>query len=284
MVHSIQREHKLTNIVTFAVGQIPWICRALTYGKSVANYGGKQVNVVAVSPADRFAQLESIFLNDITLRPMNVGKFVQACSFISLTLSVDNQIIHPSRCYGLFTTSGGGEWENDAEVPFFYRDFNQVSADNIFRLDEEYTAIRNAIRKKIPERPFKYMLNYMDLEKLNHKSTHVDILSSLRDSPQLAAIKTPTVVGPGGKRLLNKNCRFFTDDIPYGLLLAKWMAQELDLETPFLDGIITWAQTLRGESFLGPGGRINKEYCLMDKYKSGIPESYGLSKLEELLD
>eukprot|EP01083_Nonionella_stella_P255948 877840_1 len=27
MVHEVEREHKMTNVVTFAVGLIPWICR-----------------------------------------------------------------------------------------------------------------------------------------------------------------------------------------------------------------------------------------------------------------
>lgn len=33
MVHAMEREHAVTNIVCFAIGQIPWICRALEYGK-----------------------------------------------------------------------------------------------------------------------------------------------------------------------------------------------------------------------------------------------------------
>lgn len=283
MVHSIERKYELTQLVTFAIGQIPWICRQLVYGQSCANFGGKQVNTVAVSPADKFHQLESILLNDLSFRPMNVGKFEQACSFLSITLSVDNQIIHPGRCYGLYSVSGG-EWASDDKVPMFYRDFDGESAENIRRIDEEYTLIKTAIRKKFPNLSFKYMLSYMDLEKLNHRSNHDGILSTFVDSSQLAAITTPTVVGPGGKRLLNKNCRFFTDDIPYGLLIAKWMAVKLNVETPFIDGVIMWAQTMRGESFLSPGGVINMDYCLSSEYKSGIPESYGYSNLEELLN
>jgi opine dehydrogenase len=100
MVHSIEREHQLTNITTFAIGQIPWICRALEYGKVSANYGGKDVNLVAVTPTDRFQKLNDIFLQDISFRPLHLGVFKQACSFLSLTMSVDNQIIHPARCYG----------------------------------------------------------------------------------------------------------------------------------------------------------------------------------------
>jgi len=283
MVHSMEKENNLTNVVCFAIGSIPWICRTQEYGKRVANYGGKMLNLVAVTPLEKFDKLNSIFLQDISERPLGMGKFEQTCSFLSLTLSVDNQIIHPSRCYGLWQRYQG-HFASKEDVPYFYKDFDELSAENIHKIDAEYTLIRDAVRKHFPDRPFKYMLDYLSLEKLNHKSGHVDVLSSFKNSKQLAAIKTPTVPGANGSQVLNKDCRFFTDDIPYGLLIAKWFAQKLDVKTPFIDGVICWAQTLRGEGFLNQDCTINKEYCLQEKYTSGIPESYGITKLKDLLD
>lgn len=283
MVHEMERENKLTNVVAFAVGLIPWICRAIEYGSKVANYGGKQLNVVAVSPFDKFERLNKIFLEDISLKPLNIGKFTQACSFISLTLSVDNQIIHPSRCYGLWKTDGGW-WPSLEDVPYFYRDFDDLSAEHIRRLDDDYSAVRDAVRKRFPERSFKYMLSYLDLERLAHTSQNFDIKQSLKDSKQLALIKTPTVEREDGSRELDIHCRFFTDDIAYGLLVAKWLAEELDVETPFIDEVIMWAQNLRGEKFLTEGGKINKDFCLKEKFISGIPPSYGISSVDGILD
>lgn len=49
MVHEVERNHNLTNVVTFAIGLIPWICRTIKYGELGANYGTKAVNVVAVT-------------------------------------------------------------------------------------------------------------------------------------------------------------------------------------------------------------------------------------------
>jgi hypothetical protein len=119
---------------------------------------------------------------------------------------------------------------------------------------------------------------------LNHESSHVDILASVRESKQLASIITPTVAGHHGTRVLNTDCRFFTDDIGYGVLVAKWVAERLNVETPFIDEIITWAQRLRGEEFLDEHGKINTKYCLQEKYTSGIPESYGITSVEDILD
>ena len=120
MAHEIEKIYNLTNLVIFAIGLIPWICRTLSYGSKSANYGGKHVNVVAVTPKEKFDKMNEMFLDDISWRPLGVGKFVQACSFLSLTLSVDNQIIHPARCYGLWTQYEG-RWSSFDAVPYFYK-------------------------------------------------------------------------------------------------------------------------------------------------------------------
>lgn len=280
--HDVEKAHNLSNVVTFAAGSIPWICRTLEYGKTGINYGGKAVNTVAVSPPECFKKLTEVLLDDISLRPLKNGRFVQACSFLSLTMSVDNQILHPARCYGLWKRYGG-VWDSLEDVPYFYRDFDQLSADILEKLDAEYELIRHAIKKRFPHLPFKYMLGYLELENLNHNSKCTDILASLRDSQQLGEIKTPTVEGPDGRRYLDKNFRFFEDDIPYGLLIAKALGEMFNVETPFITEVIEWAQKLRGEEFL-VDGKINREYCLGENVVCGIPQVYGITKIGDLVE
>eukprot|EP01083_Nonionella_stella_P221956 792449_1 len=123
MVHEAERNYRLENVCAFAIGLIPWICRTLEYGSLGANYGGKKVNVAAVTPRNKFDRLNEIFLEDINARWFGKGSFHQACSFLSLTLSVDNQIVHPGRCYGLWKRYGGN-WATEDDVPFFYQDFD----------------------------------------------------------------------------------------------------------------------------------------------------------------
>jgi hypothetical protein len=317
MVHGeVEKTHSLTNVVAFAIGNIPWICRALEYGRKGISYGPKLVNTVAVTPRDQFDALNGLLLEDLSNRPFGRGHF-ELAEFMDLTMSCDNQIIHPARCYGLWKRYGG-KWKSKDQVPYFYRDFDEVSAEILTRLDGEYTLIRSAIKARFPGRSFKYMLSYLELEELNHhqqgSEKPLDILSSLRDSIQLASIKTPVVLvandedsdaeekkaedenkennGRSDRRSsasafyeLDTTGRFFTDDISYGLLIAKWLAQQLGgIETPMIDQVIQWAQNLRGEHFLDSNGMIDKDYCLAEKYRCGIPESYGITKLEDILD
>ncbi len=283
MVHEVERNYRLENVVTFAIGLIPWICRTMKYGELGANYGTKVVNVAAVTPRIRFDHLKEIFFDDITVRWHGMGDFYQACSFLSLTLSVDNQIIHPCRCYGLWKRYGG-KWATEDDIPFFYKDFDDVSAECIMRLDADYSKVRDAVRNSFPERKFNFMLDYLTLERVTHNSKHANIKDSLKNSPQLALIKTPTVKLNDGTYGLNTDGRFFTDDIPYGVLIARWVGQEFGVETPFIDEIIEWAGSLRGEHFLFKDGKIDLEYCLKDIDKTGIPPAYGITDVHQILD
>ena len=95
MVNEIVEKFGLGSVVTFAVGLIPWICRVREYGSIGVTYGCKVVNVAAVSPRDRFAELDDVFLSAICSQWLGKGKFEQSDSFLSLTLSVDNQIHSP---------------------------------------------------------------------------------------------------------------------------------------------------------------------------------------------
>lgn len=127
------------------------------------------------------------------------------------------------------------------------------------------------------------MLDYFALERVTHNSDHADIKDSFKNSEQLALIKTPTKKLEDGTYGLDTDCRFFTDDIPYGVLIARWVGQELGVETPFIDEIINWAQGIRNEGFL-KDGKIDLDYCLKESKKTGIPPAYGITSVKDILD
>ncbi len=283
MTGEIKREHSLDNLVTFAVGLIPWICRVRAYGSVGVTYGCKAVNLAAVSPRDRFDDFNSNFLDAICHHWFDKGAFQQADSFLSLTLSVDNQIIHPSRCYGLFKRYGG-RWQTQEAIPYFYRDFDDLSADLLRSLDDDYSKVRDGIRARFPDRDFPHMLDYLGTERLSYMSENTDIRESFTTSKTLGAIKPPTKQLPDGDWVIDTDHRFFTDDISYGVCIAKWMAQQMDLAVPTIDAIIEWAQDLRGEKYLENGKLLVDSESLSADLQSGIPPVYGIETIEGVVD
>jgi hypothetical protein len=283
MVDEIKRKFDIDNITTFAVGLIPWICRVIEYGKTGVTYGCKEVNIVAVSPRNRFAALNDLFLINICERWLKKGSFLQVGNFLSLTLSVDNQIIHPSRCYGLFLRYKG-KWAHQEDIPYFYRDFDQQSADLLQELDADYSKIRSAIKAGYPNRDFQFMLDYLELERLSYRSANTDIRESFTTSATLGAIKPPTVQLASGEWVMDRDHRFFTDDIHYGLCIAKWIADQLSLDVPTIDRIINWAQKIRDEKIIDGKKLLIDSESLAAEFMSGIPPVYGLNCIDDILD
>jgi len=276
MMREVIREYGLQNMTYFSFGLLPWICRTLEYGHSGINYGPKKVNVAAVFPRERFAWLNENFLSDVCFNYFGCGEVREAENFLSLTLSVDNQIIHPCRCYGLQKVYGG-RWKEQDDVPYFYRDFDDTSADIMRVIDNEYSEIRRGIIRKYPEMNFQFMLNYLDLEHLSYQSCNKNIKESFVMSETLRQIKLPVVLQNGYWRF-DVTHRFFTDDINYGLCIAKWFGDQLGIATPMIDEILLWAKAIREESYCVEG-KLQISETDLQTFKYGIPPSYGIESL-----
>ncbi len=282
MVEEIIQKFSIENITIFAFGLIPWISRTKIYGKSGIVYGAKPVNIAAVSPFDDFPQLDNVLFDKIVHQWFHQGAFRQANNFISLTLSLDNQIIHTSRLYGLFLESGG-VWNKKENIPYFYRDFSLKSAQILQALDDDYSLIRNKIKTLFSEKKFTYMLDYLLLDNTTNLRSNKTILETFQNSKTLGAIQTP-VVEENGKWVIDKKHRFFRDDIYYGLCIAKWIAQKLDLKVPHMDEVLIWAQDFLNDRIIENEKLVISEEMKKNPFKYGVPEVYGFSKVDQIID
>lgn len=284
MVDEMKNKYSYNNIVTFAFGLIPWIARTIEYGKTGVTYGCKAANYAACYPKSYFKQIDEEFFENICNKWFGKGAVEQSDNFISLTLSVDNQIIHTSRCFGLFKMYGR-YWQNKSNVPMFYRDYDDVSANLLADLDNDYTNIRESIKQRYPQKKFKYMLDYLSLERFSYQSGNTDIKESFINSQTLVAIGTPVVQREGGIWEIDNNHRFFMDDIYYGNCIAKWMAEQLKIDVPTIDSILRWAQMVREERIIDNTGRLlTDNEDLGAPYKSGVPCYYGFKNIEDIID
>ena len=284
MVDEIKKQQSLDNVVTFAFGLLPWICRIIRYGHIGVTYGAKAVNYAACHPQSYFNQLNEELFENIAFKWFGKGHTEQSDNFLSLTLSVDNQIIHTSRCFGLYKVYGT-TWQRKEDVPMFYRDFDDVSAMLLVDLDADYSKIREKIKTMHPEKNFRHMLDYLALERFSYQSQNTDVKESFVTSQTLASIATPTIQNADGLWEIDRNHRFFLDDIYYGNCVAKWMAEKMSIDTPTIDGILHWAQTIRRENIIDDNNRlILDSKDLNTPLKSGIPCYYGFKTIEECVD
>lgn len=284
MVNEIERKYFLSNIVTFSFGLIPWICRTIEYGKIGVTYGPKSTNYAAVYPKCYFGQVKEEFFDYICYKWFGKGKTEQSDNFLSLTLSVDNQIIHTSRCLGLYNVYGK-TWQREEDVPMFYKDYDDISANMLADLDSDYSKIRNKIKTMYPNNNYKYMMDYLSLERFSYQSQNIDIKESFVTSQTLIAIKTPVIQNEEGLWEIDKENRFFMDDIYYGNCIAKWIAEQMNINVPTIDNILKWAQLIRKENLIDENNKLllsSKD--LSAPLKSGIPCYYGLNSIDEIID
>ena len=77
---------------------------------------------------------------------------------------------------------------------------------------------------------------------------------------------------------LDKNSRYFVEDIQFGLCIIKAFAELCDVKTPTVDKVIEWGQKLVGKEYL-VNGRLNGR----DKGELMIPQAKGIKTKEELI-
>ena len=152
-------------------------------------------------------------------------------------------------------------------------------------LDDDYSKVRNRIKQLYPDKDFHYMLNYLNLEHYTYNSSSSDIVDSFVNSPTLQAIRTPVIQDQDGSVEIDKNGRFFMDDIYYGIAIVKWMAELLLIDVPMIDKLLHWAQELRGEHIISEDNHLLlNSLDLVAPMKSGVPCVYGKKTINDIVD
>lgn len=279
MFEEMKKTYNLQNIVYFSYDLIPWICRIKKHGEIGITYGSKTNNVVAVHPREKFNELNEIFLSKVCLPFYPNERVYQSDNFITLTLTASNQVIHMSRMYALYMKNING-WEKESDIPYFYRDFDKYSANVLEKLDSDYEKIRNKIKEIYPNEDFSYMINFLDLVNFSYNLENKNIRESFTSSKTLSQIKTP-VVYEDDRYVLDKNSRFFTDDIFYGIGITKWFAVKNNINVPMIDTLLKWAEDYLKITILQDGS-INKN-CSYNNIEIGIPSKYSVFKNNKVL-
>ena len=232
------------DVKLFGFQRVPFIARVKKYGFSATLLDYRKIlNIAFWNVTQEEQNLFVDELSEILCTPVNVmGHALQA------TLTNSNPILHPSRLYSLFK-------DFDIKYPFaniprFYEDWSDDSSNVLITCDEEFQTMLCKLGLDSQYTP--PLLEYYessDAESLTRKITSIESLKGL---------KVPMIECKGGYAPDWDN-RYFTEDIPYGMLLIKYVCQLIDIQTPNIDKIITWYQT-----------RVNKRYLDGDKISDSM--------------
>ena len=57
------------------------------------------------------------------------------------------------------------------------------------------------------------------------------------------------------------NNKYFTEDIPFGLIIIKYYAELNNVPTPHIDQLLSWAQQVMNKEYIVDGRLVGKDIC-----------------------
>jgi hypothetical protein len=269
--HVFGDDIKNKNLAIFSLFNIPSTCKVIVPGKEVVMIGPKKYLSVAVIPRIRDQEVQHICV-DLWRVPVNILP-----TFFNMLMTPGNQIIHTGRLLGLFNNKAATPLK---EIPFFYTDLNQLSADNMEKLSDEIQAIKKAILKRYPN------LNLDAVEPLQDRiirqygdqvKDKTNMYTTFTTNTGYRVMTVPMNKTDKNDYVLNTQARTFVEDIPFGLVVLKDLAEMAGVEVPFTTQCIEWHQAMMNKEFV-VNGKLNRDLLS----ETGAPSRFGFDTLDKL--
>ena len=259
----------------FGLQTLPWSARVVTPGEAV-HIGALKASVVfAALPAGDQPELAR------RLTTMLGTRFVPAEGFLTLTLGNPGQFIHPGLMYGHYRSWQGEEYGDDT-IPMFYAGATDEMGEIVATLSREAIEVAHAIDRERPGAvDLRSVVPVHDWLRSSYAHVTADmstVATCFRTGP-IQARKAPVTEIAPGRFVPNFDYRYLTEDVPYGLVITRGLAELAGVPTPTIDEVIEWAQAAMGRSYL-VGGTLSGA----DAKDVPIPQNYGISELAALFE
>ena len=252
---------------------LPYVCRTSVYGSEVELFGVKEIVGMATAPCNLVHEVASDLQNILRFK---IDEFP---SFLALTLTPTNPIMHTGRMYGMLVASKEGYWRNRVggfkSNPKFYDDCDDVSDEWLHKLDNENQAI---VRKMEELAPGCIAGRVETINKFLQWTYGAQITDSTtcgscyRTNIAFKGLGSPMYQVATDYWVPDFKSRYFTEDIPCGLLANRGLAELLGVPTPHMDTVIEWAQMEMGRKWL-VNGKVNPK-----ELPQTTPQAAGLTK------
>jgi NAD/NADP octopine/nopaline dehydrogenase, alpha-helical domain len=264
-------KERLDEMTIFGFQTLPWACRIQEYGQRVSILGTKAQVDLAVWPSKQAPELTAR-LHEYLGIPLNA-----IASFLSLTLADTGQLIHPGIMYGLFH-----DWDGQAysQPRPFYQGVDEQAAETLEQMSQEVQALRAALERAAPgldlsaARPLVEWLRRSYPESIEDNST---LQSSFVTNRSYAGLLAP-MYGEGAGFMPDFHSRYLSEDVPYGLLVTRGIAELAGVETPVVDQVISWAQSRLGRKYL-----VDSKLGGPDLSLTRSPQRFGYTQLDRFI-
>ena len=110
---------------------------------------------------------------------------------------------------------------------------------------------------------------------ISNKST---LYTAIQTNAAYQGLRHPVKATEDGKFVPDFTYRYMTEDVPYGLVVIRGIAEIVGVKTPNIDKVLTWCQQKMGKEYL-----VNSKLQGKDVSSSRAPQRYGFTTLESIL-
>jgi len=259
------------NVVAFQT--LPWACRIKRFGSEISVSGLKNQIQAAAMPSDMppafFRELEQLF--DLKIERLN--------SILTLTLANVGQILHPGIMYGLFRRNPAITFK-EADIPLFYENVDAEIAAVLSGMSDEVRAVAQALSKVNAAVECDKVLHVSDWLKVSYEGLIGDsssLQAMFQTNGAYMGIKAPVKKLADGLFAPDFGARYIIEDIPFGLLVTRSIAEMLHVQTPVVDEVLSSIGKWIGYEYMEKLQEIKNLAA-----KSRLPEFYGVNTLEKL--
>lgn len=262
----------------FGLQTLPWACRIRQWGQQVEVLGTKQEVDLAATPGNMAPDVAGELggLLGVNLRTIS--------GFLALTLANTGQLIHPGIMYGLFHDWDGRPMGQE-EVPLFYGGVDWDTAEVLQGLSDDVQTLCAYLSEQAPGpdlssvEPLDVWLTRSYRDQIKDAST---LQSSFNTNQAYAGLRAPVLPMEGSHQGTYQpwfNSRYLAEDVPFGLLVTRGIAELAGVDVPVVDRVLTWAQEKLGNEYLVYGRVAGRDLA-----ESRAPQRFGIRTLEDLLE
>lgn len=252
---------------------LPWATRISEFGRKVQLLGIKESLGISYIPGKGNYKMDPIKLAQSVLGEKPV--LVKANNYIAVNLMAGS-IMHPPIMYGQWK-----DWDGKPidKAPLFYQGVDDYQEKLLIQVSEEILDAAKEIQRRRPDLDMSevphvvdwYLVNYV--EQTKDKSS---LQSCLKTNSAYDGLNHPMKQVEGGL-VPDFNNRYLSEDVPFGFVVLKGIAECVDVKTPVMDEIIHWAQKKLGKEYL-----IGSQLKGKDVPSTRAPQAYGFTSLEDL--
>lgn len=269
----ILEDNKKEKVNIFGMQTLPWACRIKEYASKVDILGKKESVGMAVFPYKITSELASFLtgLLDLKIEPLP--------NMLTLSLANVGQIIHPGIMYGLFKGKEELKYRKE-EIPLFYQGVTKEITKTLKEMGDEILLLTKEIKNIDKSINLNHVLGLKDWLIYSYKDSIADkstLQSCLVTNRAYQGLRAPTKRIDNDYFLADFQARYLTEDVPYGLVVTKAIAQLAKVDMPVIDEVILTVSKWIGKEYIKRGYLKGK-----DIKDTRIPQNYGINNLEEI--